>query len=68
MFGNKTIPNWFQALVQKERDTLLAEKEAWAKSATPSTAEGTLSQSQEEGKAKSDEMIAGYRVSRPWFS
>lgn len=38
--------------MQKERDALLAEKEAWTKSDAPSTAEGTPSGSWEKEKAQ----------------
>src|SRR5258708_3680489 len=56
-----------QASVQKERDALLAEKEAWTKSATLSTTEGTSSGSWEEEKTQlfreREEALANCKVS-----
>ena len=61
----------FQASVQKERDSLLAEKEAWTKSTVPSTTEGTSSGSWEEEKAQvlreRDEALVNCKVGRPWL-
>ena len=61
----------FQASVQKERDALLAEKEAWTKPSVPSTTEGTPSGSREEEKTQAlrerDEALANCKVSRPQF-
>lgn len=58
----------FQASIQKERDALLAEKEAWSKSAAPSTIEGASSGSWEEEKTQMlkerDEALASCKVSR----
>ena len=61
----------FQASVQKERDSLLAEKEAWTKSAVPSIAAGTPNGSWEEEKVQvlreRDEALASCKVGRLWF-
>lgn len=62
----------FQASVQKERDSLLAEKEAWTKSAVPPTTEGTSGGSWEEEKTQvlreRDEALVNCKVGRLWFS
>ena len=51
-----------QASVQKERDSLLAEKEAWSKSATPSTTEGVSSA---QVLRERDEALANCKVCCP---
>jgi len=57
-----------QASVQQEKDALLAEKEAWTKSAAPSSIEGTPSGSWEGEKTQvlreRDEALANWKVSR----
>jgi chromosome segregation ATPase len=50
----------FQASVQKERDSLLAEKESWTKSAAPSATEGTPSA---QVLRERDEALANCKVS-----
>ena len=58
----------FQASIQKERDALLAEKEAWSKSAAPPTIEGASSESWEVEKTQMlrerDEALASCKVCR----
>ena len=55
-----------QASVQKERDALLVEKEAWTKSAAPPATEGSSGGSWEEEKAQAvrekDGALANYKV------
>ena len=51
----------FQASVQKERDSLLAEKETWTKSAAPSTTEGAPSA---QVLRERDEALANCKVGR----
>jgi len=51
----------FQASVQKERDSLLAEKETWSKSAAPTTTEGTPSA---QALRERDEALANCKVCR----
>jgi len=53
-----------QASVQKERDSLLVEKEAWSKSAAPSTTEGI---SGAQVLRERDEALANCKVCRPLF-
>ena len=60
-----------QASVQREKDALLAEKEAWTKSAAPSTTEGTSGGSWEEERIQvlreRDEALANWKVSHLQF-
>lgn len=53
--------------MQKERDSLLAEKEAWTKSSALSAADGTSGGSWEGEKAQMlkerDEALANYKAS-----
>lgn len=50
--------------MQKERDSLLEEKEAWSKSAAPSTTEGIYSA---QVLRERDEALANCKVCRPLF-
>jgi len=54
-----------QASVQKERDSLLAEKETWSKSTTPSTTGGISSA---QVLKERDEALANCKVCRPSFT